>query len=167
MRRSSAGRPYRVEAHYVGREGRSRRIGLSTHPLTLPRAGTSADTAVRFMQMPPPPKVEPVTGPASVAAQAPAVEAPAAPPEELTEEHEYISWKRVPLPGSDELGTQAQRRRERTTRPAREGDAPPGPSGPPEHLEIAARPLGSSEQSAARGDSGQTYWTPPQSGRGR
>ncbi|MFL5343224.1 MAG: DUF4912 domain-containing protein [Hyalangium sp.] len=157
------GRPYRVEAHYVGREGRSRRIGHSTHPLTLPRTGPSTDTAVRFMQMPPPPKVEPLTG------AAPAVEPPAPSREEVVEEREYISWRRVPLPGSDEMGTLAERRRERTTRPVRESAGPPERL---EHLEISARPFGSSEQSAAGGAarggaSEQTHWTPPQSGRGR
>lgn len=157
------GRPYRVEAHYVGREGRSRRLGHSTHPLVLPRTGPSTDTAVRFMRMPPPPQVEPVLGPASALPVAPVMEASFAPHEEIVEEREYISWRRVPLPGSDEMATLAERRRELTTRPVK----------PPErleHLEISARPPGSSEQFAARGKGGaseQTHWTPPQSGRGR
>ncbi len=175
------GRPYRVEAHFVGHEGRSRRIGHSTHPLTLPRTGASPDTAVRFMQMPPPPQV-PAMG------SAPAVEA-AASGEEFAEEREYITWRRVPLPGSDEMAAVAESRRERTTRRARESAGPPErlehleisarPLGSseqplPKHLELPARPFGSSEQSqpaagglARGGASEQTHWTPPPSGRGR
>jgi hypothetical protein len=175
------GRPYRVEAHFMGREGRSRRIGHSTHPLVLPRTGLSTDTAVRFMQMPPPPQV-PVTGLAP--APVPQVAAPTASREETVEEREYITWRRVALPGSDEMATVAESRRDRITRLARESAGLPehlevttGPLGSseqsqPKHLEISARPFGSSEQSAAAvagraGASEQTHWTPPQSGRGR
>jgi hypothetical protein len=148
------GRPYRVEALFVGRGGRSRRLGSSTHPITLPRQGPSPDKSVRFMQLPPPPRV-PVQG-------APPVVAPVGVSLEVhVEEREYITWQRVPLPGSAELAEIPQSRRERITR---RGEG----AGPPEHLEISARPLGSSEQSAERGGSSeQTHWTPPPPGRGR
>jgi hypothetical protein len=148
------GRPYRVEALFVGRGGRSRRLGSSTHPITLPREGPSPDKSVRFMQLPPPPRV-PVQG-------APPVVAPVGVSREVhVEEREYITWQRVPLPGSAELAEIPKSRRERITRRGEEAR-------PPEHLEIAARPLGSSEQAAGRGGSSeQTHWTPPPSGRGR
>jgi hypothetical protein len=158
------GRPYRVEAHFVERSGRSRRIGSSTHPITLPRSGPSPDKSVRYMQLPPPPVV-PVHG-----AVAPPVVATAMSREEQGEERQYITWHRVPLPGSADLTEVPVSWRERT------GRAGPGRgegARPPEHLEISARPPGSSEQMAGRGGPGrggaseQTHWTPPPSGRGR
>ncbi|HYI00470.1 MAG TPA: DUF4912 domain-containing protein [Hyalangium sp.] len=148
------GRPYRVEALFVGRGGRSRRLGSSSHPITLPRVGPSPDKSVRFMQLPPPPRV-PVQG-------APAVVASVGVSREVhVEEREYITWQRVPLPGSAELTEIPQSRRERIARSEER-------AGLPEHLEIPPRPLGSSEQTAGRGGSSeQTHWTPPPSGRGR
>ena len=154
------GRPYRVEAHFVERGGRSRRIGSSTHPLTLPRTGPSPDKSVRYMQLPPPPIV-PVQG-----GVPPPVVATALSGEEQGEERQYITWHRVPLPGSADLTEVPVSWRERTSR---RGEG----AGPPEHLEISARPPGSSEQTAGRGGparggaSEQTHWTPPPSGRGR
>jgi chemotaxis protein histidine kinase CheA len=142
------GRPYRVEAYFVGLEGRSRRIGQSTHPLTLPQTGPSQDTSVRFMQMPPPPQV-PVTGGAPAA-----VVAPRPSPAESVEVREYVTWKRVPLPGSDEMAAGVESRRERTLRQQAER------VGPPQHLDISGMPV-------RGGASEQTHWTPPPSGRGR
>ncbi|MBN1207741.1 MAG: DUF4912 domain-containing protein [Myxococcaceae bacterium] len=155
------GRPYRVEAHLVDRAGRSRRIGSSTHPVTLPQTGVSPDTSVRFMQMPPP---VPAT---SGAPAAPAVVASGPWREEQLEVREYITWQRVPLPGSADAAELMQRRRESTSRRVGEEEA-----GPREHLELPLRPPGSSEQSAGGGPgrggaSEQTHWTPPPSGRGR
>jgi hypothetical protein len=188
------GRPYRVEAHFVERSGRSRRIGSSTHPITLPRTGPSPDKSVRYMQLPPPPIV-PVQGavPAPVVATAVSREEQGG---EQGEERQYITWHRVPLPGSADLTEVPVSWRERTSRPGPGRGAgaqppehlevsarPPGSSerlvrrgdgaGPPEHLELSVRPFGSSEQMAGRGRPGQggaseqTHWTPPPSGRGR
>jgi hypothetical protein len=46
------GRPYRVEAHFVGRDGRSRQLGTSTLTVALPRLGPSDDVSVRFLRLP-------------------------------------------------------------------------------------------------------------------
>jgi hypothetical protein len=188
-----AGRPYRVEAHFVGRDGRSRRIGHSTNRVVLPPVGPSTDTSVRFMRMP---LVMPAAG----------VQPPAPPPAPARtttttttfEEREYITWRRVPLPGSGGFEDLPETRRERT---ASETGPGPGPGAPaPQHLEFTARPQGSSEQQyleakrapgsseqqyleasrpagasehrylevrRAEGSSDQTAWTPPPSGRGR
>ncbi len=161
-----AGRPYRVEAHLVSRDGRTRRIGSSTHPIALPRTGPSPDTSIRYMQMPPPPRV-PVSGGVPAAPVA-AVSGPRRWSEEQVEEHEYITWQRVPLPGSADSAAIMGKRKERTSRRVGEGEE----AGPPEHLELPLRPPGSSEQSAGGGpgrggSSEQTHWTPPPSGRGR
>lgn len=161
------GRPYRVEAHFVDRGGRSRRIGSSTHPLTLPHTGPSPDKSVRFMQLPPPPIV-----PVQSVAPAPVV-ATALSREEQGQERQYITWHRVPLPGSADLSERPVDWRERVGRRGEGARPPPPPSPPPEHLEVSARPPGSSEQTAGRGGpsrggaSEQTHWTPPPSGRGR
>ena len=82
------GRPYRVEAHFVGRDGKAHRIGPSSNRVALPPTGVSTDTSVRFLRRPVP--VEP--------------EAPAAAPVPTlaleNHEREYITWHRVNLPGS-------------------------------------------------------------------
>ena len=170
------GRPYRVEAHFVGRDGRSRRIGHSTHPLILPRTGLSQDTSVRFMQMPPPPRVpvQPVSPSGVVASGISGQEPLSSESVEYSEEHQYIQWRRIPLPGSDEMVESSESRISRAARRARgEVRRPQYLENPPEYLEISARPPGASEQSAGRGgpDKGgaseQTHWTPPSSGRGR
>ncbi|MCP3161664.1 DUF4912 domain-containing protein [Myxococcus qinghaiensis] len=83
-----AGRPYRVEAHFVGRDGKAHRIGPSSNRVALPPTGVSTDTSVRFLRRPVP--VEP---------EAPAaVPVPTLAPE--NHEREYITWHRVNLPGS-------------------------------------------------------------------
>jgi hypothetical protein len=139
------GRSYRVEAHFVGRDGRSRRIGPSTHPVVLPHDGLSEDTMVRFMRMPPPPP------PTVIVAPQPVVAPPEPTQETLFEEREFITWNRVPLPGSADVAAVLERRRDRIQREA----SPAGPEAPggalPPHLEVSARPLGSSELSVARG----------------
>lgn len=163
------GRPYRVEAHFTGRDGRSRRIGGSTRPISLPRTGPSPDTSVRFIRVPPPPVVATQAAPLPEELEAGPSRGGASPeePHEEAEEREYILWRRIPLPGSDEGVESSEARRVRTARQER------GEGGPLEHLEISSRPPGSSEQSAGRrepasgGASGQTHWTPPPSGRGR
>lgn len=83
-----AGRPYRVEAHFVGRDGRSQRIGPSSNRVTLPPSGVSSDTTVRFLRRPVP--VEELSAPSPVFSA------------EVHEakEREYITWHRVSLPGS-------------------------------------------------------------------
>jgi hypothetical protein len=144
-----AGRPYRVEAHFVGRDGRSRRIGHSTNRALLPPVGPSSDTTVRLMRMPA--SMPAPTEPARTAA---------------LEEREYLTWRRVPLPGSGGFEEVPEVHRERT------GAELPGPGAPAaRHLEVPARPQGSSEQqyltaTRAEGSSDQTP-TPPPSGRER
>jgi hypothetical protein len=118
--------------------------------------------------------------------------AAAAPKRSTTvEEREYITWRRIPLPGSGGFEDVPDVRRETVTTE----------SSPPQHLDVPARPQGSSEQryleisraegssewsylavtreeassseqrylevSRAEGSSEQTTWTPPPSGRGR
>ena len=85
------GRTYRVEAHFVGADGRSRRIGHSSNRATLPPTGPSTDTSIRFLRMPPPPVVD-----------RPRVEDVVAVPTRAPEpqEREYVTWRRVSLPGS-------------------------------------------------------------------
>jgi hypothetical protein len=116
------------------------------------------------------------------AAPQPVVAPPEPPRQSLVEEREFITWNRVPLPSSSDVAEVMERRRERTQRQA----PPPGARAEPRHLEISARPLGSSELAAARGQqlggaseliisagrgrggaSEQIHWTPPPSGRGR
>ncbi len=46
------GRTYRVEAHFVGADGRSRRVGPSSNLVALPGSGPSSDTNVRFLRIP-------------------------------------------------------------------------------------------------------------------
>lgn len=46
------GRAYRVEAHFVGSDGRSRRVGAASNAVALPSAGPSGDLTVRFMRIP-------------------------------------------------------------------------------------------------------------------
>jgi hypothetical protein len=174
------GRSYRVEAHFVGRDGRSRRIGSSTHPVRLPQAGLSQDTAVRFMRMPPPP---PPT--VRAVAQQPLAAPPEPPRQSVVDEGEFITWHRVPLPSSADVAMVLESRRERIQRQPAAAPGAPGPARPA-HLQVSARPLGASELAAARGlrlggaselagaagrgqggASEQTHWTPPPSGRGR
>jgi hypothetical protein len=128
------GRSYRVEAHFVGSDGRSRRIGPSTHPVTLPQAGLSQDTSVRFMRMPapPPPTVR-------VVAQQPLVAPPEPVHEAVVDESEFITWNRVPLPSSMDVAEVIESRRERTQR-----QQPAAPTWPA-HLEVTSGPLGSSD----------------------
>lgn len=146
----TAGRTYRVEAHFVGRDGRSRRIGQATNRVQLPWVGPSPDTTVRFMRMP-------TRMPFAAGAQAGPIRSV------TVEEHEYITWRRVPLPGSGGFEDLPEVHRERT---ASEGPGAPG------HLGFIPRPPGASEQrylevSREEGSSEQTTWTPPPSGRGR
>ena len=134
------GRAYRVEFHFVGSDGRSRRIGHSTNRVQLPPEGPSADTSVRFMRVP-------AAGMPRVGALEPQ---PASLPPAATV-REYITWRRVPLPGSGGFEDLVEVRRE--------SELPPGSSESTlTHLEAPARSEGSSEQ---------TSWSPPPSGRGR
>jgi hypothetical protein len=171
------GRPYRVEAHFIGRDGRSRRIGHSTHPLVLPRTGPSPDTSVRFVQIPPPPRMPvqsvPPSGAVAPGLSAQEPEGYSEEPVEYAEEVQYIQWRRIPLPGSDEMVESSESRVARARQARGEGRRPQYLENPPEYLDISARPPGSSEQSVRRGGpekggaSEQTHWTPPPSGRGR
>ncbi|WP_223634038.1 DUF4912 domain-containing protein [Corallococcus sp. EGB] len=100
------GRTYRVEAYFVGADGRSRRIGHSSNRATLPPAGPSADTSIRFLRMPPPPVVDRLraaAASASATARVPQVE-----------EREYVTWRRVQLPGSAGVVDVPEVHRERT-----------------------------------------------------
>jgi hypothetical protein len=130
------GHPYRVEVHFFGSNGRSRRIGHSSNRVTLPPVGPSADTSVRFMRLPPIVRV------ASLEAQAATAPTRTAP----IEEREYITWRRVPLPGSGGFEDLPERHRERIVGPGAPGE---GASAQP-YLE-AGRPGGSSEQWAWSG----------------
>ncbi|GEL73829.1 hypothetical protein MVI01_56130 [Myxococcus virescens] len=115
-----SGRTYRVEAHFVGRDGRSCRIGASSNRVMLPPAGVSTDLTVRFLRVPP----------LEAALPAAVVEAP--PPEE---EREYVSWRRVNLPGSGGVLDVPEVHRERRGRDITEA-----------HLEGPARAPGASDQ---------------------
>ncbi len=90
-----SGRYYRVEAWFVGRDGRTRRIGHSSNRVFLPAAGPSMDTSVRFMRMPGQPP--PIT--TTLAAQAETAPTRVVP----SQTRKYIGWRRAPLPGSAEL----------------------------------------------------------------
>ncbi|QRK07667.1 DUF4912 domain-containing protein [Archangium violaceum] len=169
------GRPYRVEAHFVGNGGRSRRIGHSSNRIFLPPAGPSSDTSVRFLRMP----IVASRKDASmekVAATAPTRNAP-------IEEREYITWRRVPLPGSGGFEDIPENRRERIGPGApsegapgqdylhvrrAEGSSeqwarPTGPAGSSEQWMRSAGPAGSSEQwmrsAGPAGSSEQWGWS--------
>lgn len=142
----SPGLPYRVEAHFVGASGRSRRIGHSSNRVFLPPTGPSSDTSVRYLRMP---VVTPrAANMEAVAATAPSRTAP-------VEEREYITWRRVALPGSGGFQDIPERRRERI-----EPGAPGEGASSPEYLDVrraegssdqwakSAGPAGSSEQAA-------------------
>ncbi|MBF5041245.1 MULTISPECIES: DUF4912 domain-containing protein [Myxococcaceae] len=138
------GRAYRVELHFVGRDGRSRRIGHSTNRVQLPPEGPSADHSVRFMRVP-------AAGVPRLGALEPQ---PAALPPAATV-REYITWRRVPLPGSGGFEDLVEVRRESELPPP--GPAAEQPSSPT-YLEAPPRSEGSSDQ---------TSWSPSPSGRGR
>lgn len=143
----SPGRPYRVEAHFVGASGRSRRIGHSSNRVFLPPEGPSADTSVRFLRMP---VVTPrAASMEAVAATAPSRTAP-------VEEREYITWRRVALPGSGGFQDIPERRRERIEPGA------PGEGAPAREYLNVRRAEGSSEQrawsSGPAGASEQAAW---------
>ena len=122
------GHPYRVEVHFVGRSGRSRRIGHSSNRVFLPPGGPSEDTSVRYLRMPP----VAIRGAnmESVAATAPTRNPP-------YEEREYIIWRRVALPGSGGFEDIPELHRERTG---------PGASGEGQDYLQVRRAEGSSEQ---------------------
>jgi hypothetical protein len=129
------GRSYRVEAHLVGQDGRSRRLPQGNPRVALPPEGPSVDTSVRFMHMSPPP-LHPVLGSATGPLRPTASEGASA------EEREYITWRRVPLPGSQEAALVPEVRRERL--PSEPQAFERGASGP--YLEVSRPPMGSSEQ---------------------
>jgi hypothetical protein len=145
------GRPYRVEAHFVSASGRSRRIGHSSNRVFLPPAGPSADTSVRFLRMPP--VAIPKTSVEKVAATAPTRTAD-------VEEREYITWRRVALPGSGGFEDIPERHRERV---GPGGPGAPGGASEQEYLNVVRRPEGSSEQWAGLrgqvGSSEQRAWS--------
>ncbi|HET9449455.1 MAG TPA: DUF4912 domain-containing protein, partial [Aggregicoccus sp.] len=136
-----AGRAYRVEFHFVGKDGRSRRIGHSTNRVQLPPEGPSSDTSVRFMRVP-----------AAGTPRSGALEPQPAALPSAARVHEYITWRRVPLPGSGGFEDLVDVRRETELLPT--SSSPSGLT----HLEAPARSEGSSEQ---------TSWSPSPSGRGR
>ncbi|WP_147445764.1 DUF4912 domain-containing protein [Corallococcus aberystwythensis] len=139
------GRTYRVEAHFVGSDGRSRRIGHSSNRATLPPAGPSVDTSIRFLRMPPPPVVDrsrTEAVPPSASARVPRVE-----------EREYVTWRRVQLPGSAGVVDVPEVRRERDETYV---DAPRVPGASDQryaeeaYLESPPRAPGASDQQYAR-----------------
>ncbi|HYO51549.1 DUF4912 domain-containing protein [Archangium sp.] len=125
------GRPYRVEAHFVGSSGRSRRIGHSSNRVFLPPGGPSGDTSVRYLRMP----LVAIRGGSmeSVAATAPTRTA-------SYEEREYITWRRVALPGSGGFEDIPERRRERI------GPGAPGEGAPEQEYLHVRRSEGSSDE---------------------
>jgi len=123
--------PYRVEVHFVGADGRSRRIGHSSNRVFLPQAGPSSDTSVRFLRMPPVPVK--TASMAAVAATAPLRTAD-------LEEREYITWRRVALPGSEGFVDLPSSHRERLIPGA------PGEGSSEQAYWEGLRPIGSSEQ---------------------
>ncbi|MFP2913517.1 DUF4912 domain-containing protein, partial [Pyxidicoccus sp. 3LFB2] len=138
------GRPYRVEAHFVGRDGRNRRIGHSSNRVALPPTGTSTDTSIRFLRVPtriPEPQPLPEVVP-PVRTRTPEAEA-----------REYVTWRRVNLPGSAGVQDVPESRRERTGAPEQ----------PDAHLEGPPRAAGASDQrymdalARARGASEMRY----------
>ncbi|MCP3101298.1 DUF4912 domain-containing protein [Myxococcus sp. K15C18031901] len=81
------GRTYRLEVHFVAADGRTRRIGPSSNQASLPPTGVSTDTTLRFMTLPGPPLEAELSGPGASVSR--------------VEEREYVTWRRVPLPGSE------------------------------------------------------------------
>jgi hypothetical protein len=142
------GRPYRVEAHFVGSDGRNRRIGVSSNRIALPPSGTSTDTSIRFLRVPPRiPEPQPL----------PEVVPPVRARTSEVEEREYITWRRVNLPGSAGVQDLPESRSERT-----------GASEQPDsHLEGPPRAPGASDlrymesQERAPGASDQRYLEAP------
>ncbi|WP_147469502.1 DUF4912 domain-containing protein [Corallococcus sp. AB045] len=138
------GRTYRVEAHFVGSDGRSRRIGHSSNRATLPPAGPSADTSIRFLRMPPPPVVD---------RSREAVPTAASTRVPRLEEREYVTWRRVQLPGSAGVVDVPEVHRERTVAYV---DAPRVAGASDQryaeetYLESAPRAPGASDQQYAR-----------------
>ncbi|WPB81092.1 DUF4912 domain-containing protein [Archangium violaceum] len=139
------GRPYRVEAHFVGSSGRSRRIGHSSNRVFLPPGGPSEDISVRYLRMPPV-----AVGGADM--ESVAATAPTRTPS--YEEREYIVWRRVALPGSGGFEDIPELQRERTG-PGVPEEGPPGQDylqvrraeGSSEHPWMGSwGPAGSSEQ---------------------
>ncbi|MFP2933019.1 DUF4912 domain-containing protein, partial [Pyxidicoccus sp. 3LG] len=124
------GRFYRVEAHFVGRDGRAHRIGPSTNRVALPPTGTSTDTSVRFLRVPMP-RPEPQFVPEAMP--------PARTRIPEVEEREYITWRRVNLPGSAGVQDIPESRRERTV-------SGPGGPGADSHMEAPPRAPGASDQ---------------------
>jgi hypothetical protein len=122
------GRTYRAEAHFVGADGRSRRIGHSSNRATLPPYGPSLDTSIRFLRMPPPPVVDRSRRDEVVAA------VPSRVPE--VEEREYVTWRRVRLPGSAGEMDVPEVHRERTEKYV---DAPRAPGASDQRYEEAER----------------------------
>ena len=142
------GRPYRVEAHFVGSDGRNRRIGVSSNRIALPPSGISTDTSIRFLRVPPrPPEPQPL----------PEVVPPVRARTSEVEEREYLTWRRVNLPGSAGVQDLPESRSERT-----------GASEQPDsHLEGPPRAPGASDmrymesQERAPGASDQRYLEAP------
>ncbi|RKG93827.1 DUF4912 domain-containing protein [Corallococcus sp. CA053C] len=130
------GRTYRVEAHFVGADGRSRRIGHSSNRATLPPAGPSSDTSIRFLHMPPLPVVARPRAEEVVAV-------PARAPEGA--EREYVTWRRVSLPGSAGVRDIPEVHRERIAVPRAPG-ASDQRYADTAHLESAPRAPGASDQ---------------------
>ena len=123
---------YRLEAHFVGQDGTSHLIGPASNPVALPPEGPSADTSVRFLRVPP------RTTQRLGAESSSALPAPRLAP---VEEREYITWRRVALPGSAEALEVSERRRE-------QAPSSPSSAAPPALRDAlwVRRPEGSSEQ---------------------
>lgn len=134
-----AGRPYRVELHFVDPQGHSRRLGLSSNRAVLPSRGPSPDTSVRFLRWPR--GLAPRAEPGAVASLVPLRTEP-------VEERSYITWRRVRLPDSQDATGRADTEHPRRP-PEAPGEAPPAR----EYLQVR-RAEGSSEQGAGWGGVG-------------
>jgi|GEM_PF-339081 len=141
-----ADQPYRVEVHFVGRKGGSRRIGPSSNRVFLPPSGLSPDTSVRFLRVPP------------LAFQRSSSESKSTTSSLRTmpvEERDYITWRRVTLPSSADSQAVAQRQHARD-----ESGSPEGGASSPEYLHVR-RAEGSSEQAPVAPAPGQGSWLGP------
>ena len=143
------GRTYRVELHAVSSDHISRRISVSSNPVTLPPDDLSPDTTVRFMRVDwdaPLNRMKELlqSGRAEVRAL-----------EEVPDHLEIVRRRWVPLPTSGSW--QLLESVERIARPREKGEAPPEET----RLEFGTWTVGGSSSFTMLGSSG--WWSSPTS----